>query len=168
MPQKFFAAPVDRPFVFPSSVLLSRSMVYSSSRLRSSFPRRIVFAFIPPCVVCYPNGALLSAPFFTSSLPAFSFLFLFIIFFTLRDTRALFVSHSLLSSVRFRLLSFWFHTFIFLTRMYIYTTAFSSILCSFNDFILCFQFLLLVLLARSLRLFFFLLVDRDASRSNAV
>lgn len=131
-------------------------MVYSSSRLCSSFS--VVFAFILPYVVCYPNGALLSAPRSLPSLPAFSFLFLFIIFFTLHDTHFfcfLFFSFLLSSNLsnlgttlNFLIL------YINFSNTYVLYCWFFSILCSFTGFMPCFYFFLLVFFARSLRLFF--------------
>lgn len=107
-PQKFSPAPVDRPYIFPSSSLLSRPLVYSSSHLCPSFsaaPCR-VFAFIHPYVVCYPNGALLSASFFTFFSCLSVLLFIHHLYIS-RHTRAyLFVSYFLFSSIQDDSLSF--------------------------------------------------------------
>ena len=126
MLQKFFAAPVDRSFVFPSSALLSRLIVYSSSHLCSLF--FILYSLLSSHVVCYLNGALLSAPSSLPSLPAFLFFFLFILILLslhLMTHTFCFSFFSFVNSVR--LLSSWFHTFILLTRTFILQKFFQSL-----------------------------------------
>lgn len=147
MPQKFFAAPVERLLVFPSSrtSLSLNGLLFLSSLLLVLSSHRVVFAFRLPCAACYPNGVLLSAPFFTFSLPAFLFFFSFIIFFTSWHTIFSFRCFSFVSPVH-RLFSSWFHTFIFLTRTFI-TAEFFSVLRSFT---LWFYIVLLVSSARVL------------------
>lgn len=93
-PQKFFAAPVDRPLVFPPRAqLLSRSMVYSSSR-RCSPPFSAVVSYsllssrVLPATLTVRFCQLRSL----RSLPAFLFFFLFIVLLTLRHTHFLFPS----------------------------------------------------------------------------
>lgn len=117
MLQKFFAAPVDRSFVFPSSALLSRLIVYSSSHLCSLF--FILYSLLSSHVVCYLNGALLSAPSSLPSLPAFLFFFLFILILLYTSWHILFVSHSFLSSIQCdSYLRDFIHLFFWHVRLY--------------------------------------------------
>lgn len=93
MPQKFFAAPVDRhivrSFSLLSSALLSRLIVYSSSRLCSLFfvsyslSSRMLLSVTLTVRFCQLRSL--------RSLPAFLFFFLFILFFTPHDTHFLFL-----------------------------------------------------------------------------
>lgn len=147
MPQKFFAAPVERLLVFPSSrtSLSLNGLLFLSSLLLVLSSRRVVFAFRLPCAACYPNGVLLSAPFFTFSLPAFLFFFSFIIFFTSWHTifffPTLFFRQS--SSQTFIFLI----SYIYFSNTYVYTAEFFSVLRSFT---LWFYTVLLVSSARVL------------------
>lgn len=136
MPQKFLAAPVDRPLVFPSSALLSRSMVYSSSHLRSSFS---VISYL--LLSSHVLSVTLTVRFcqlrsFTLSscllVPLFIHLHTFA---THTYTHILFTFFSFVSSVQNLIFLI---SYIYFFDTYVYTTAFSSILCSFTDFILCF------------------------------
>lgn len=118
MPQKFLAAPVDRPLVFPSSALLSRSMVYSSSHLRSSFS--VISYLLLSSHVLSVTLTVRFCQLRSFTLSSCLLVPLFIHLHTSRHTHThTFCSHSFLSSVRFRILSFWFHIFIFLTRTFI-------------------------------------------------
>lgn len=148
-------------------------MVYSSSRLCSSFSV-VSYSLLSSRVLSVTLTVRFCQLRSLRSLPAFLFFFLFITFFTLRDTHFLFpiLFSRQFSSVRFssvRTLIFLI-SYIYFSDMYVYIAEFSfqsyarllTLCCAFSSFCSC---------ACSLHaryVCFFPLIARNAPRSNAV
>lgn len=107
-------------------------MVYSSSRLCSSFSV-ISYSLLSSRVLSVTLTVRFCQLRSLRSLPAFSFFFLFIIFFTLRDTHFLFL---IFFFRQFSAILIFVISYIYFSDTYVYTTEFFPTLCSFTGFML--------------------------------
>lgn len=164
MPQKFFAAPVERPRTFSLRAHFSLAqwftlpLVFASRSLVASYSPFVSRAQPVTLTVCFCQLRSLRSLFLPSCSSFYSSS-------SLRDTQ-FFVSDAFLSSVQFAYF-YLLDLYIYFSNTYVYTAEFFSVLRSFT---LLFYTVLLVSSARVLctlvtSAFFF---SRNVSRSNAV